>query len=332
LKLKTRNSKLEQSHILNLKSQISNLKFVAIALCCLFISDTVAMADELRLRDGTVITVDESWERNDEVWYRQGQVIRSIPAAEILRGKAIANAVAVAPTNPKLSKKSSRRALRQAEDMTSNAPVLSAPAPNPNTSPVTRIVFKDGLQLDADAVWEMGERIGYRLGTIQAFIDKTEVAQVLKDYAPATAQPVKSVISTPFHFTTKHAGLDQLIAVNATRHGVDPLLIYLVMQQESGFNYRAVSHAGARGLMQLMPGTARQLGVRNIHDPVENVEAGTRYLKNLLQRFSGDVNLALAGYNAGEQAVVRYGYRVPPYRETINYVRRIGGAYQQFKK
>lgn len=204
-------------------------------------------------------------------------------------------------------------------------------SPDPKAKPITRIVFKDGFQLDADEIWERGNHIGYRLGTIQAFVDKTEVAQVLKDYVPTAAEPVKPELQ-PFNFTTRHAGLDQLIAANAARHGVDPLLIYLVMQQESGFNYRAVSSAGARGLMQLMPGTARQLGVRNIHDPVENVEAGTRYLKTLLQRFGGNVNLALAGYNAGEEAVVRYGYRVPPYRETINYVRRISGAYQQYRK
>ena len=317
---------------MNRTSQISNLSFVAVALCCLFFSSAAAWADELRLRDGTVIQVDESWERNDEVWYRQGQVIRSIPASEIMRGKTLANAVTVAPINPSPSKKTSRRALRQTEPLTNNAPVIAAFAPDPNAKPITRIVFKDGVQLEADAVWEMGDRLGYRLGTIQAFIDKTDVAQVLKDYPLVTPQPVKSVAPPLFNFTTKHGGLDQLIAVNAARHGVDPLLIYLVMQQESGFNHRAVSSAGARGLMQLMPGTARQLGVRNIHDPIENVEAGTRYLKNLLQRFAGDINLALAGYNAGEEAVVRYGYRVPPYRETINYVRRISGAYQQFKK
>ncbi len=317
---------------MNFKAQISKLKFVAVALCCLFFGSTVVMADDLRLRDGTVIKVDESWERNDEIWYRQGQVIRSIPAAEVMRGKAVDDTVVVAPTNPPPPKKSARRALRQTENLTNSAPVIAAPVPDPNAKPITRIVFKDGVQLEADAVWEMGDRIGYRLGTIQAFIDKTDVAQVLKDYAPSAPQPVKSVAPPLFNFTTKHAGLDQLIAVNATRHGVDPLLIYLVMQQESGFNHRAVSSAGARGLMQLMPGTARQLGVRNIHDPIENVEAGTRYLKNLLQRFAGDINLALAGYNAGEEAVVRYGYRVPPYRETINYVRRISGAYQQFKK
>ena len=129
-------------------------------------------------------------------------------------------------------------------------------------------------------------------------------------------------------FTTGRAALDQLIVNSGNKYELDPLLIYLVMREESGFNYRAVSHVGARGLMQLMPATARQLGVRNIHDPVENVEAGTRYLKNLITLFAGDVNLALAAYNAGEDAVRRYGRRVPPFRETQSYVRRINVAYR----
>ncbi|MBK7597895.1 MAG: lytic transglycosylase domain-containing protein [Acidobacteria bacterium] len=81
--------------------------------------------------------------------------------------------------------------------------------------------------------------------------------------------------------------------------------------------------------MQLMPGTARRLGVRNINDPVENVDAGTRYLRTLLEMFDGDVNLALAAYNAGEDAVLRYGRRIPPYRETRNYVWRINAAYRR---
>jgi soluble lytic murein transglycosylase-like protein len=315
---------------LTLQSQISNLKCAAGVLCCLFIGGTAVLADELRLRNGTVIKVDESWERNNEIWYRQGQVIRSIAVSEVLRGKELMNAETVRPAP--LKKKSSRRALRQTATAVNTPAPAPPPATNLNAKPITRIIFKDGLQLDADAAWEIGERIGYRLGTVQAFIDKTEVVQVLKNHLPTAPQLEAARTPPPFQFTTKHAGLDQLIAVNAVRHQVDPLLIYLVMQQESGFNYRAVSSAGARGLMQLMPGTARQFGVRNIHDPVENVEAGTRYLKILLQRFNGDLNLALAAYNAGEEAVVRYGYRVPPYRETINYVRRISWAYHQFRK
>lgn len=314
---------------MKLHSQIANLRCAALTLCSLFIISTAVLADELRLRDGTVIKVDETWERNEAIWYRQGQVIRSIPVSEVLRGNEQPTTL---PLPPAATKRSSRRTRQRSEPIAHSPTPVATPLTNPNAKPVTRIVFKDGLQLDTDATWEMGERIGYRLGTIQAFVDKTEVAQVLKNSVPTTTLPHPPAVPPPFQFSTKHAGLDHLIAVNAARHNVDPLLIYLVMQQESGFNYRAISSAGARGLMQLMPGTARQLGVRNIHDPVENVEAGTRYLKSLLQRFKGDVNLALAGYNAGEEAVIRYGYRVPPYRETINYVRRISWAYHQLRK
>ena len=101
------------------------------------------------------------------------------------------------------------------------------------------------------------------------------------------------------------------------------------MEQESHFNTRAVSPKGARGLMQLMPGTAARFGVSNPHDPAQNVRGGTRYLKQLLNRFNGRVELVLASYNAGEGAVEKYGRRVPPYRETRHYVRRISARYRQ---
>jgi soluble lytic murein transglycosylase-like protein len=99
------------------------------------------------------------------------------------------------------------------------------------------------------------------------------------------------------------------------------------MEQESHFNAGAVSPVGARGLMQLMPGTAARFGVRRVHDPAQNIAGGTRFLKQLLGRFNGRVELVLASYNAGEGAVMKYGNRVPPYRETRNYVRRISGRY-----
>jgi soluble lytic murein transglycosylase-like protein len=113
----------------------------------------------------------------------------------------------------------------------------------------------------------------------------------------------------------------------AKRNGIDPLLIYSVMHQESSFKSRAISPKGARGLMQLMPGTAVRFGVTNIFDPQQNIEGGSRYMKFLLDRFDGDLSLALAGYNAGEGAVEKYGFRIPPYAETQEYVRRISQRY-----
>ena len=99
------------------------------------------------------------------------------------------------------------------------------------------------------------------------------------------------------------------------------------MHQESSFKQRAISPKGARGLMQLMPGTAARFGVTNIFDPKQNIEGGARYMKFLLNRFDGNLSLALAGYNAGEGAVDKYGWRIPPYAETKEYVRRISRRY-----
>src|SRR6266481_7504249 len=128
-------------------------------------------------------------------------------------------------------------------------------------------------------------------------------------------------------YTTGNTQVDQYLINSATNNGVDPLLLYSIMHQESSFKSHAVSPKGARGLMQLMPGTAMRYGVTNIFDPRQNIEGGARYLRFLLDRFDGDVNLALAGYNAGEGAVEKYGWRVPPYSETQEYVRRIGRRY-----
>ncbi|HZH29536.1 MAG TPA: lytic transglycosylase domain-containing protein [Pyrinomonadaceae bacterium] len=127
-------------------------------------------------------------------------------------------------------------------------------------------------------------------------------------------------------FTTGDTNVDSYILSSSTRHGVDPVLIYSIMHRESAFKKMAVSYKGARGLMQLMPATAARFGVRNIFDPAQNIEAGTRYMRWLLNRFNGDVGLALAGYNAGEGAVDKYR-GVPPYRETQEYVKRISERY-----
>jgi len=119
----------------------------------------------------------------------------------------------------------------------------------------------------------------------------------------------------------------QVIDSHATRQSLDPLLVRAVIQVESGYNARAVSHKGAMGLMQLMPTTARELGVSDPFDPEANVGGGTRYLRKMLDHFDNKITLALAGYNAGPEAVRRYG-GVPPYRETREYIQRVLRLYQ----
>ena len=139
-----------------------------------------------------------------------------------------------------------------------------------------------------------------------------------------TSQPINPSLGG---FTTGNSDVDNFIVESGKRNSVDPLLLYSIMHQESSFKQRALSHKGARGLMQLMPFTASRFGVKNIWDPKQNIEGGARYMRFLLDLFSGDVRLALAGYNAGEGAVMKYGYNVPPYNETREYVKRIGRRY-----
>ncbi|HKT89247.1 MAG TPA: lytic transglycosylase domain-containing protein [Candidatus Sulfotelmatobacter sp.] len=120
--------------------------------------------------------------------------------------------------------------------------------------------------------------------------------------------------------------VDQAIVMAAARHNIDPNLVRAVVKVESNFNSNAVSHKGAMGLMQLMPSTARELKVKNPFDAQQNIDAGVRHLKQLLENYNGDVNLSLAAYNAGSGAVARSA-GVPHYAETQNYVRRITNLY-----
>jgi soluble lytic murein transglycosylase-like protein len=139
--------------------------------------------------------------------------------------------------------------------------------------------------------------------------------------------PPAAVSPDATSWTTGNSGIDTLIRQNGERYSIDPYFIYCVIQQESRFNSTALSAKGAQGLMQLMPGTAARYGVMNASDPAQNIRGGTRYLKDLLQRFQGRIDLALAGYNAGEGAVIRHGQSIPPYKETVNYVRLISKRY-----
>lgn len=114
-------------------------------------------------------------------------------------------------------------------------------------------------------------------------------------------------------------------------HGVDIALVHAVISAESGYNPSAISRAGARGLMQLMPDTAKRFGVQDIMDPAQNIRGGVAYLRELLTMFNGNLELTLAAYNAGENAVIRNGNRVPQYAETVNYVPKVMDFYRKFQ-
>ncbi|MCF7984376.1 MAG: transglycosylase SLT domain-containing protein [Thiohalocapsa sp.] len=136
-------------------------------------------------------------------------------------------------------------------------------------------------------------------------------------YSVRPAAPVSGSMSV------RRARYQHLIEAEARRNGLTPDLLHAVIRTESAYKSNALSHAGACGLMQLMPGTAERFRVRDIWDPAENIRGGATYLRFLLDLFQNDLQLALAGYNAGENAVKRHGYQIPPYRETQDYVRKV---------
>lgn len=131
------------------------------------------------------------------------------------------------------------------------------------------------------------------------------------------------VTTTPVESESARERYEPFVIEHANKHGLRPELVRAVIQVESGYNPRALSPKGAMGLMQLMPETARMLGVQRPYDPAQNIAGGTRYLRLLLDKYDGDELLALAAYNAGSLAVDRHGKRVPPYRETQDYVRKV---------
>jgi len=154
----------------------------------------------------------------------------------------------------------------------------------------------------------------------EADTDAAAVAAAVVDES-VDEEPVAEPAEEPkprLTMTDIHAHIKQV----ALRHGISPLLVAAIIEAESEFNPRAVSRKGARGLMQLMPATASSLSVRNSFDPYENIDGGVRHLRRLLDRFHGNIPLAVAAYNAGEQTVINY-HGVPPYRETRRYVAKI---------
>lgn len=123
-----------------------------------------------------------------------------------------------------------------------------------------------------------------------------------------------------------------LVDQAAHRYALDSALLHAVITAESAYNPYAVSRKGALGLMQLMPATARRYGVNDAYDPEENVHGGAHYLRDLLEMFDANLRLALAAYNAGENAVLKYGNRIPPYEETRNYVVKVMDYYRQYRQ
>jgi Transglycosylase SLT domain len=148
---------------------------------------------------------------------------------------------------------------------------------------------------------------------------------------PAPAAPPPAVVEPAIATLPAGMPIDAAIRSAASKFDVDEALIRAVIHVESRFNAKAVSPKGATGLMQLMPGTARRFGVANAKDPVQNIHGGTNYLRVLLDLFNGDLRLALAAYNAGEGAVLKYNRRIPPYEETQDYVQLVLGRYRELR-
>ena len=182
------------------------------------------------------------------------------------------------------------------------------------------VLLRNGQRLAVSAYQRLGD--SYRLQISGGSVE-VPAAEVVAIEPEVLFQPVPKPANekAPYH---------DLIREAALRNGVDADLVTSVIAVESRFDARAVSRRNARGLMQLLPETAQRLGVKNSFDPRENIEGGTRYLRELLERYHHDVVLALAAYNAGPERVRQYG-RVPPYAETQSYVRRVKRSYEQKK-
>ena len=273
------------------------------------------VAVRLKLADGSFLNVDEASESAQGIWYRRGGVNHLISRDRV---KGIERNTSAQP-------KSNAMAKVVADDDTKEQ--VETPATNPENGPAW-IHLKGGARVEVDSVTESTAGAWYNRGPLTVFVERARIDHIERQTAETMAD---SSSRRATGWTTGSGKLDSLIKQNGAKYGVDPYLIFCVMEQESHFNSRALSPKGARGLMQLMPGTAARLGVKRPSDPAQNIAGGTRYLKMLLTQFRGRVDLALAGYNAGEGAVMKYGGRVPPYRETRDYVKKISYRYRRAK-
>jgi soluble lytic murein transglycosylase-like protein len=182
------------------------------------------------------------------------------------------------------------------------------------------VVLRSGQRLKVTGYEIAGD--SYRLqmagGSVEIAMEEIVAIEPEDTFTPVAAKPA---VQPPYR---------EFVEAAATRYNVDANLIASVIAVESNFDPKARSRKNARGLMQLLPETAARLGVRNVEDPRENIDAGTRYLRDLLQKYNNDLVLALAAYNAGPERVQQYG-RVPPFAETISYVRKVKRGYEKNK-
>jgi hypothetical protein len=183
------------------------------------------------------------------------------------------------------------------------------------------IVLRSGQRLTVTGYQIIGDKYHLQMkgGTVDVPVDQVLAIEPEDVFTPV---PHVEVSQEPF---------GDLISAAAKRYSIDAELITSVIAAESNFDPKAISRRNARGLMQLLPATATHLGVKNIFDPQENIDAGTHYLSDLLVLYKNDLALALAAYNAGPDRVQRYGQRVPPFAETISYIRRVQQNYNQLK-
>ncbi len=261
----------------------------------------------LRLKDGSSISVDEAWESEQGFWYRVGGISHLLPRDRV-------------KTIERNSKSATAPQVAMVVESSSND--------KSNEQPVW-IYLKGGARVEADSATESAAGVWYRRGSFTIFVDRARIDRIEREDLETVAESDSSSRKER-GWTTGNGRIDSLIKHNGAKYGVDPYLIFCVMEQESHFNPRALSPKGARGLMQLMPGTAARFGVK-ASDPAQNIAGGTRYLKQLMGQFNGRIDLVLASYNAGEGAVLKYGRKVPPYRETRNYVQRISYRYRRGK-